>query len=142
MRWWSFERRWLACLWASILPSGTPGGLTLGAPDVPLDRFLDELTLHAPRRVAWGARLAVWLLTLSPLFILGRAALFPSLDEEERLALLERLARSDVYLVRELPTLFKMLGALGFAGLPRVHEALGMPDQGTRPPPWLGEAEP
>lgn len=141
MRWLSFERRWLAAIWATIFPSGTQGGLALGARDVALDRFLDELVAFAPARVTLGARVCVWLLTLCPLFVLGRFALFPSLDAEARLAVLEKLRASDVYLVRELPILFKMLGALGYAGLPAVHEELGIPVRDREPPDWAAEPE-
>lgn len=143
MNWWSFERRWLAAIWATILPSGTPGGLALGASDVPLDRFLDQLIALAPARVSFGARACVWLLTFCPLLVLGRFALFPSLDAEARLALLDKLRASDVYLVRELPILFKMLGALGYAGLPEVQRQMGIPlDDDTPRPDWAAEPKP
>lgn len=142
MSWWSFERRWLAVIWQTLLPSGTPGGLALGARDVPLDRFLDELIAFAPRRVTLGARLCVWLLTLCPLFVIGRFALLSGLDDDERLAVLQKLAASDVYLVRELPTLFKMLGALDFAGLPAVQAEVGIAVRDEAPPDWVGAEKP
>lgn len=134
--WWAFERRWLAAIWETILPSGTRGGLALGASDVPLDRFLDELLACAPTRVGVGARVCVWLLTFAPLFVIGKPALFSSLEPEERLAVLEELRASDLYLVRELPTLFKMLGALGFAGMPEVQRELGLGVRDPEPPDW------
>ncbi len=136
MSWWSFERRWLAAIWETILPSGTVGGLGLGAREVPLDSFLDELLSCAPTRVRVGARVCIWLLTFAPLFVIGRLALFPSLAPEDRLSLLEKLRASDVYLVRELPTLFKMLGALGFAGMPAVQRKLGLAVRDSEPPEW------
>jgi hypothetical protein len=141
MSWWSFERRWLAAIWETLLPSGTPGGLALGARDVPLDRFLDELLACAPLRVTLGARVCVWLLTFCPLLVIGRFARFPALAEEERLAVLEKLCASDLYLVRELPTLFKMLGALGFAGLPAVHAEMGITVRDSTPPDWAREGK-
>ena len=137
MSWFAFERRWLAALWATILPSGSAGGIPLGARDVPLDRFLDELCAFAPARVTWGARVCVWLLTFCPLFVIGRFALFPSLDAEARLAVLEKLRASDVYLIRELPILFKMLGALGFGGLPEVQTCMGIAVRSEEPPEWV-----
>lgn len=139
MSWWSFERRWLAVIWQTLLPSGTPGGLALGARDVPMDRFLDELLACAPRRVTLGARLCVWLLTFCPLFVIGRPRTFPALAEEERRAVLAMLGQSDVYLVRELPTLFKTLGALGFAGLPAVQAEMGLAVRDSSAPDWAGE---
>lgn len=141
MTWWSFERRWLFVLWETILPSGTQNGVSLGARDVGLERFLDELLAHAPARVTLGARACVWLLTFCPLFVIGRFALFPSLADEERMAVLDKLRSSDVYLVRELPILFKMLGALGYGGLPAVQRDMGIRVRSDEPPEWAEEPE-
>ncbi|MBK7581876.1 MAG: hypothetical protein IPI67_16915 [Myxococcales bacterium] len=142
MTWFGFERRWLAELWATLLPSGTSGGLSIGARDVDLGRFLDELLTHAPARVTLGARVCLWLLVLCPLFVIRRFVLFPSLSDDERLKVLEKLRSSDVYLVRELPLLFKMLGALGFAGLPAVQAALSIDVRDESPPTWARGTEP
>ncbi|MFO0568709.1 MAG: hypothetical protein U0263_23810 [Polyangiaceae bacterium] len=137
MTWFGFERHALSLVWSTIFPSGTEAGIELGAADVGLDAFLDELLAHAPARVSFGLRVSLWLVAfLCPLFVLGRFATFSGLSGEERLELLERLQRSDVYLLRELPTFFKMLGALGYGGLPVVHAALGIRVRDDEPPPW------
>ena len=43
-----FERRWLHAVFEAILPSGAHPTLTLGARDVPMDAFIDDLWAHAP----------------------------------------------------------------------------------------------
>jgi hypothetical protein len=136
MRLFDFERRWLLAVLDVLMPSGTPGGLALGARDVPLDRFLDELWAFAPRRVLLGLRATLWVLVLCPVFVLGRFALFVSLAPQEQLAVIERLRSSDSYLVRELPLLFKMVGCLGFCGMPEVQSALGAPPKSSERPSW------
>ena len=61
------------------------------------------------------------------------------LGADERMAVLERMRQSDVYLVREMPLLFKTVGCLGFCGLPQVHEQVGIEPRDTTPPEWARE---
>src|SRR4051812_48368100 len=121
MRLFAFERRWFAVVFDTILPSGVSDRLPLGARDVPLDRFVDDLFASAPTRMLAGFRLALWVAWLAPLFVLRRARLFGGLSRGERLAVLERLRRSDVYAIRELPNLLKTAACLGWAGMPEVQ---------------------
>lgn len=108
----------------------------LGARDVPLDRFVEDLARYAPRRVVWGLRATLWILVFCPPFVIGRFRTFVGLDADERHAVLEALRASDVYLVREIPLFFKMLGCLGFCGLPEVQSALGAPPRDETLPAW------
>jgi hypothetical protein len=126
----AFERRWLALVFACVIPPSR---------EAPMDAFIDDLIRHAPPRVILGARLCLWLLLFSPPFVIGRFATWLSLDDGERLAVLERLRQSDNYVLRELPLLFKMLGALGYYGLPEVHAALEISPRDEAPPDWYPE---
>lgn len=137
----SFERRWLLAVFDTLIPAGTPDALSLGARDVPLERFVEELERYAPARVVWGLRATLWVLILCPLFVLGRWRTFVGLEPDARLALLDKLRESDVYLVREIPLLFKMVGCLGFCGLPEVQAALGAPPKNATLPSWAAAAE-
>jgi hypothetical protein len=129
-----FERRWLVAIFETILPSGDPA-LPLGAADAPLGRFVDDLLASAPLPAVLGLRASLWLLMLAPLFVLGRPRSFLGLSSQARLALLERLRGSRHYLVRESALLFKIVGCLGFCGLPPVQQRLGIfPTDGTLPP--------
>lgn len=137
MRLLDVERRWLGTLFETILPSEADERLALGARDVPMDAFLDDLTLHAPTHFNAGLRGSIWLLVwILPLVVLRRFATFPGLEPAERLALLERLAASDVYLLRELPTLFKTIACLGFCGMPEVQQSVGIAPTDDDPPAW------
>src|ERR1700757_3647747 len=93
-----FERRWLVRIFETILPSGA--GLDRGAADVPMGRFVDDFAAHAPLATLIGLRAALWLVMLAPLLWL-RWRPFLGLRDADRVQVLERLRRSDLYLVRE-----------------------------------------
>lgn len=131
------ERRWLGTVFDTILPADADERLEMGARDVPMEQFADDLALYAPTHFNAGLRASLWLLVLLlPLVVLGRLATFSGLAPDERLELLERLGRSDVYLLRELPTLFKTIACLGFCGLPEVQQSIGIAPTDDEPPPW------
>lgn len=136
MRLFGFERRWLLAVFETILPSGTSGGTRLGARDLPLSGFVDELVRYSPLDVVWGIRLSLVMLLFAPLFVLGRWRTFHGLDAEARLACLEQLRASSLYVVRELPLFFKLLACLGYAGHPSVHAELGIEPRDEQPPSW------
>ncbi len=136
LRLFGFERRWLLALFDVLIPSGASPELPLGARDVGLEGYVDELVRYAPLRVVWGVRACLWLLVFCPLFVIGRWRSFFGLAPEEQLAVLERLRQSPSYLVREMPLLFKMLGCLGYGGHPEIHAALGIEPRDREPPSW------
>lgn len=136
MRFFSFERRWLLEVFTTILPSGQGAVLPLGARDVPLAGFVDDLLRYAPLRVALGLRLCLWFLVACPLFVIGKARTFLALSDSDRLAVLGKLRASPVYVVREIPLLFKMVGCLGFCGMPVVQERLSIEPRDQSLPPW------
>jgi hypothetical protein len=132
VRLWRFERRWLLRVFETVLPAAPP---LLGAAQAPLGPFVDDLLRRAPLAAVLGLRAALWLVMLAPL-VAGRRCTFLGLDPAARLALLERLCRSDRYLVREAALLFKVIGCLGLCGLPPVQERVGIHPVDARPPPW------
>jgi hypothetical protein len=125
MTFFSFERRWLLAVLDAILPSGAHPRLVLGARDVPMARFVDDLLLRAPALAAIGLRASLWGVTLAPL-ARGRLCLFPALAQEDRVALLDALACSPIHLLREVPVLLKTLACLGYCGLPEVQRQVGI----------------
>lgn len=130
-----FERRWVVAIFETVLPAGERA-LPLGAADAPLGRFLDDFLARAPLMAVLGLRASLWLLMLAPLFVLRRPRTLLGLSRPDRLAVLERLRRSDVYLVRESALLFKIVGCLGFCGLAPVQQRLGIFPTDSTLPPW------
>jgi hypothetical protein len=128
------ERRWLVAIFETVLPTGE--GLPLGAAQAPLGRFVDDFLARAPLTAVLGLRGALWLVMLAPLVLLRRPRTFLGLPPAERTVLLERLRRSDWYLVRESAVLFKIVGCLGFCGLGPVQRQLGIHPTDPDLPPW------
>ncbi len=136
LRLFRFERRWLCRVFESVLPAGADPGLPLGARDVPMGRFLDDLLARAPLLTVIGLRGALWLVMLAPLALLRRPRTFLGLDPATRAALLDRLRHSDRYMVRESVTLLKIIACLGFGGLAPVQQHLGIHPTDDTPPDW------
>lgn len=109
-----------------IVPSGTTDRLPLGARDVPVKLFLDDAFKATPRDFTVGFRLCLWVVMLSPFFVLRRFKLAANLKRDERLELLERFAASDVYLLREMPVMFKVVLGFAYCRVPEVQRALGI----------------
>ena len=139
MRLFPFERRWFAIVFETILPAGASDKVPLGARDVPLLRFVDDLFASAPFRMLAGFRVALWVVFLAPLWLLGRPRLFGALSPGDRIDLLHRLRRNRVYMIRELPTLLKTVACLGYCGLPSVQAAIGYDRIDPTPPAWARE---
>ncbi len=123
----SFERRWLLTILAAMYPSGADERLPVGAADVPVRSFLDELWRYAPTETLLGVRLATWVISWSPLFTIGRPTTFARLREADRVRVLSRLASSRLYAIRELAEMLKMMGAFPYAGHEAVQRAVGLP---------------
>jgi hypothetical protein len=138
LRLFRFERRWLLRVFEAVLPPGDPT-LALGAGDVPMGRFVDDFLASAPLTAVLGLRGGLWLILLAPLFVLGRPRTFLGLTPAERGALLERLRRSNLYLVRESATLFKIVGCLGYCGLGPVQRRIGIHPTDQTLPAWAKE---
>jgi hypothetical protein len=133
----SFERRWLAAVFETILPDGVVEGFP-GASRVPLDRFVTDISGVAPWRMVMGVRLALWFVVfLGPLVALGRPRTFLGLAPDDRLRLLRELHASHIYVVRELPVLLKSVACLGYCGLPEIQRRIGI--EPTEAAAWTRE---
>ena len=109
-----------------IVPSGVTERLPFGARDVPIDEFLDDAFRSTPSDFRLGFRVSLWVVMLSPLVMLRRFCLASSLSPEERLRLLDRFGESNIYLVRELPMMFKLVLGFAYCQMPAVQRALGI----------------
>lgn len=136
LRLFDFERRWLVAVFAVVIPAGADERMPYGAAQAPLGRFVDDLLDRAPLQFVSGLRACLWMVMLSPLFMLGRLSTFLGVEQAAQLALLERFRTSNAYLVRETPLLFKTVGCLGFCGLPAVQRELGIHPTDATAPDW------
>lgn len=124
MSFFAFERVWLRGIFECVIPSGKSRLLPDGASGVPMAGFIDDLIAHAPAKFLIGLRACTWVVTLAPLLVFMRPRLFHQLTESRRLELLNRMRESDVYLIREMPLLFKTIGCLGYGGVPQIQDRL------------------
>ena len=131
-----FERRWLLRIFDAIYPAGTVDGLRLGASDVPLEGLLEDMVKRAPFDFVLGLRAGAWVVTLFGPLLAGRLRSFAGLSVTERGEVLESLAHSRLYLLREIPMLMKMVASLGYLGVPSVQRELGLPSVDADPPEW------
>jgi hypothetical protein len=131
-----FERRWLVRVFEVLLPGGADPRIPVGAADVPMGRFVDDLLAASSLEFVAGLRICLWMLMLAPLVVLRRLRTFLGVGPSEQAIVLERLRSSDVYLFREVPMLLKTIACLGFCGLPEVQGAIGLFPIDRTPPSW------
>jgi hypothetical protein len=141
LRMFRFERRWLVRVFEVLLPRGADPRIPLGAADVPMGRFVDDLLADSSLEFVAGLRLCLWMMMLAPLVVLRRLRTFLGIDPAQQAAVLERLRTSDVYVFREVPMLLKTIACLGFFGLPQVQGAIGLNPIDTTPPSWAVKGE-
>lgn len=130
----SFERRWVAAIFEAVYPSDLEPRLMVGAARAGLEPFIDDLFARGPRATLGGIRLLTWVVVLLlPLLVLARPRTFMGLKPGDRTRMFEKLSHSNVYSLREIPSLYKMLGGLGYCALPEVQRAVGIPNAGEQP---------
>lgn len=124
MRLSSAETRMASVLARVLLPPGSLGG-TVDA-DAGALRFAAQLE-RAPWWSALAIRFGLWLLWLAPLCAWPPRR-FERLDEQERVALCERLLAARAYAVRESVMLVKLSLCMALLGDERVLARLGAYD--------------
>ena len=105
----SFERRWAHAGLAAIYTE-RERGVRVAFDQV--DASLDETMLVVPWRSGMGLRLAIWMVALSPIWLLMRLGTIGSVSAADREHALGRLIYHRNYFVRQLALLFKAFGAL------------------------------
>lgn len=133
--WSRFERRWLRVILEAMFPSGVSERAPLGAADIPLDAYFDDLERQLTPRVHLGVRAAIWFLWWIPVFF-GHWRPFGALNEEGREAVLERLREHPNYYFRELALLLKTVGSFGVLGTPEAQRMIGHPRPDATQPSW------
>jgi hypothetical protein len=136
----SFERAWMVRILEGLFPRNATETFALGAADVPMRGFVDDLVRYAPPLSVVGMRAATWLIWLGPLFFVGSLRTFGGLDAERQTRMLTRMSESSLYPVREVAVLMKTIGSLGFCSLPAVQAQLGIVLDDAHAPDWAGGA--
>lgn len=127
----SFELAWAGAAFDAIFPEPPRGVLPHGIKRMDPARFFDELVAEIPLEQSLGLRLTLWLVALAPLFTIRRLGTIASIEEPERVRVLERLLASPIYAVRQLVLGFKAMGALLYARSGTVRAAMNAPVRGS-----------
>lgn len=118
----------------ALLPAGAHPALPLGARDAGMDAFLKEFRSQAPASLRLGLEAALWAAAwLSPLLI-GRCPPLSLHPPEARERALAAMARSKIYLLRQLLLLLKLACGLCYGAHPAVRAAVGRLPQGGGAP--------
>lgn len=128
------EKQWALSVYDHIFPSHAAEGLTLGAKDVSMDKFVDDAFEHSPFLSAVGVRLALLLIQLLPVLFIGKPKLFKQLNNPDKEKYLERWLKNRFYLIRQLALFVKMIGCFGFIGFPEVQRQMGVVKERQMPP--------
>ncbi len=115
------ERRWAVTAMQAFAPPGDEG-LVPEPGEVDWGGTLDEMLAIGTRLSAFGVRLAVWLATFAPWWVLRRPRTLAGLDIQTRARVLTGLLESRVYLVRELMLLLKIVAATALLGVATVRD--------------------
>ena len=111
--WTGVERRWRQTLMATMIPRVSPDG-TPGFDEIDPGDFWDRFDGDAPPLFRLGLRVAVWALTWSPLFLVGRPRTFGRLDAAARDEVLVRAAGHALYPVRQLVDVLKLTACFAY----------------------------
>jgi hypothetical protein len=122
--WTSMERRWLRAMVRAVLPA--PPGLAAAEDDAPtLERGLEQLRGSMPWIQRVALRFGVWLVCLLGPLSLRQLPPFTRLSADDRDRALVRLGGSDLFVVREMVVLIKLVAALVRELSPSFRGALG-----------------
>ena len=117
------ENTWAQAALGAIFPGSREDGFAgIGGMDVA--GYLASVMDSLPLKPALGLRAAIWLVALAPLFVIGRVATLPGLDQGDRERVVATLFASPSYGLRSLVMLLKTFGALLYAGDDRVRARL------------------
>jgi hypothetical protein len=115
-----FERRWAIKVLEGFAPVEGPG-LAPAEGEVDYLEAMLTMTRASTRVAALGFRIALWITVFSPVFVLGKLRLLPSLDRTARSELLVRLLGHRIFLVRELCLLMKMCACMAIFRVPSLR---------------------
>jgi hypothetical protein len=128
----ALERGWAEQIGQALIPRGLLDG---EVDRLPLGEGFAEDCRQSPWFAAVGLRAGLLLVWLSPIWLGGRLRTFSGVEDDVRVALLERLLVSRLYLVRMAMLLVKLTACGVAIGHPSAIRRLGAFDQHDRPVP-------
>ncbi len=124
--WAAFEVRWRDATFAALVPAA-PDGSHPGLAAVDTAKYWEDMERSAPGLVRLGLRASLWAVALLPLLLVGRLCFFASLSQSLKDRMLEKMASSRLYLLRQILATLKMLACFAYFRDPLVREKLGAP---------------
>ena len=128
--WSQTERRWRDTLLGAMIP-GAPERSLPALGDFDTRAFWRQFGRVAPPLVRLGIRVAVWVITLAPLFVIGKLSLFRKLKAPDRERVLRRLGDSRFYLLRQLVLAVKALACFAYFHQAPVRARFAAPPVGA-----------
>ena len=129
----AFEAKWVEAV-LSGFASPSASGLVPQPKEVDWVSAFERIQAACNEKGRVGARAAVWIVALAPLWHHGRWATFAALSPEERTAELSSLLEHRSFLVRELTTFLKMQSAMALLGSASVRARSGFDRRKVRLP--------
>jgi hypothetical protein len=120
-----FEKRWAHVAFGVIFPGDEETGLVGIGSLEETSAFVEEICLRVPFQSALGLRVAIWIATFAPLFVIGRFALLASLAVADRERVISRLVASESYVLRSLVLIIKTIGAMYYGAKSTVRARMG-----------------
>lgn len=105
---------------AAFLADNAPG-LNVTRGEVDFISTLGRMHAGSTKLAGFGLRVAIWMVTMAPLWLFGRFAMFGGLARTERTELLRRLLAHKLFAVRELTLLLKLTAAMALLGTASVR---------------------
>jgi hypothetical protein len=122
----SFEKRWAHVAFGVIFPGDEKTGLAGMGTYEETSAFVEEVCVRVPFQSALGLRIAIWIATFAPLFVIARFALLASLSTEDRERVITRLVASESYVLRSLVLILKTIGAMYYGAKSSVRVRMGL----------------
>lgn len=123
----SFELAWTDAAFDAIYPEPPRSHLPHGIASMHPARFLESVLASVPLEQSLGIRATLWMIALAPLFTIRRLGTIASIDEDDRVRVLERLVTSPNYFIRQLTMSFKAVATLLYAKSEAIRAAMTTP---------------
>jgi hypothetical protein len=122
-----FELAWAEAAFDTFFPAPPDSALVHGIKQMAPGAFLDDMLADIWLETSLGLRATLWIIALSPLFVLRRFATISSLEPKDRVRVLEGLLASPIYAVRQLVAGFKAMGSLRYAQSADIRKQMNTP---------------